>query len=63
MTLTLSSCGTNPSGGEPAQSAASSAEKEPAPEKEDSDDDGLLDGYEMGEMCLSKYAFELGTFQ
>ena len=33
------------------------------PLKEDSDDDGLLDGYEMGEMCLSKYAFELGTFQ
>ena len=33
------------------------------PDNPDSDDDGLLDGYEMGELCLSKYAFELGTFQ
>ena len=33
------------------------------PNKPDSDDDGLSDGYEMGEMCLTKYAFELGTFQ
>lgn len=33
------------------------------PNNPDTDDDGLSDGYEMGEMCLTKYAFELGTFQ
>ena len=33
------------------------------PDNPDTDGDGLLDGYEMGELCLTKYAFELGTFQ
>ena len=33
------------------------------PNNPDTDDDGLTDGYEMGELCLTKYAFELGTFQ
>lgn len=33
------------------------------PNNPDTDGDGLTDGYEMGELCLTKYAFELGTFQ
>ena len=33
------------------------------PNNPDTDGDGLSDGYEMGELCLTKYAFELGTFQ
>ncbi len=33
------------------------------PDNSDTDGDGLSDGYEMGELCLTKYAFELGTFQ
>ncbi len=33
------------------------------PNNPDTDGDGLTDGYEMGELCLTKYAYELGTFQ
>ena len=32
------------------------------PNDPDSDDDTIPDGEEMGEMCLTKYAFEMGTF-
>ncbi len=32
------------------------------PNNPDSDDDTIPDGEEMGEMCLTKYAFEIGTF-
>lgn len=32
------------------------------PNDPDSDDDTIPDGEEMGEMCLTKYAFEIGTF-
>lgn len=33
------------------------------PNNPDSDGDTIPDGQEMGEMCLTKYAFEYGTFQ
>ena len=33
------------------------------PDNRDTDGDGLNDGYEMGKLCLTKYAFELGTFE
>ena len=33
------------------------------PDNPDTDGDGLTDGEEMGKMCLTKDAFELGTFQ
>ena len=56
MTLTLSSCGTNPSGGAPAQSAASSAEKEPAPEKEEELEEVDIPGMEsMTDEELNEY--------
>lgn len=32
------------------------------PNNPDSDDDTIPDGEEMGAMCLTKYAFEMGTF-
>ena len=57
MTLTLSSCGTKPTGGESAQStAASSAEKEPAPEKEEELEEVDIPGMEsMTDEELNEY--------